>query len=343
MGLYSWLTDKMTTWLTHEDNVDGTALCDFDRLSFEIRPCDVLLVEGRSRVSNVIKNITMSPWTHAALYIGRLHEIDNDEERELITKHYNGDPGEQLIIEALLGEGTIIVPLRKYKKDHIRICRPKGLSRQDSNKVITFALQHVGGDYNVRQLLDLARFLLPYSLLPRKWGSSLFDRENIGEPTKTVCSSMIASAFSSVHFPILPVVHQENDGSLKMFKRNTRLYTPPDFDYSPYFEIIKYAIMGFDDLAIYRNLPWDQNGVVCNDENDCYIPDSHPAFANAQPQDNTAEQQPLPQTTGMKDDAETTNEQADERTQTQDPDNTNIEQENEEESAAQKKPAQNSN
>lgn len=278
MGIASWLTKHMTKFLTHEDHLGGSELCDFDRLSFEIRPCDVLLVEGRSRVSNVIKNITVSPWTHAALYIGRIHEIENEADREIIKKYYKGDPGEQLLIEALLGEGTIIVPLTKYSKDHIRICRPQGLARQDANKVTLYALQNVGGDYNVRQLFDLARFLLPYSILPKEWGSTLFNRDNVGDPTKTVCSSMIASAFTSVHFPILPVVHKQKDGSLKMFKRNTRLYTPPDFDYSPYFEIIKYAIMGFDDLAVYRKLPWDQDGVICNGENDCYIPQEHPAF-----------------------------------------------------------------
>ena len=278
MGIVSWLTKRMTNFLTHEDNLGGSELCDFDRLSFEIRPCDVLLVEGRSRVSNVIKNITVSPWTHAALYIGRIHEIENETDREIIKKYYKGDPGDQLLIEALLGEGTIIVPLTKYSKDHIRICRPQGLARQDANKVTLYALQNVGGDYNVRQLFDLARFMLPYSFLPKEWGSTLFNRANVGDPTKTVCSSMIASAFTSVHFPILPVVHKQKDGSLKMFKRNTRLYTPPDFDYSPYFEIIKYAIMGFDDLAVYRKLPWDKNGVICNGENDCYIPDDHPAL-----------------------------------------------------------------
>ncbi|NOX42771.1 MAG: hypothetical protein GXP19_03430 [Gammaproteobacteria bacterium] len=272
MGIYNWLTNKMTQWLIYEEKIDGSAQCDFDRLSFEIRPCDVLLIEGRSRVSRIIKNVTQSPWTHSALYIGRIHELENESDRALLEKHYQGDPSEQLIIEALLGEGTIIIPLKKYYKDHIRICRPKGLTRQDSTNVIAHALHHVGGDYNVRQLFDLARFLLPYGILPRRWRSSLFERENVGKTTQTVCSSMIASAFSSVQFPILPVVHQNSDGGLRMFKRNTRLYIPPDFDYSPYFEIIKYAIMGFDDLAIYRQLPWDQNGVICNDENDCYIP-----------------------------------------------------------------------
>ncbi len=272
MGLHNWLTNKMTQWLIHEEQLDGSSLCDFDRLSFEIRPCDVMLIEGRSRVSYIIKNITQSPWTHSALYIGRIHELENEADRKIIEKYYNGDPSEQLIVEALLGEGTIIVPLKKYDKDHIRICRPKGLARQDATNVLSHALQHVGDEYNVRQLFDLARLLLPYGILPRRWRSSLFERVKIGETTQTVCSSMIASAFSSVHFPILPVVHQNRDGSLRMFKRNTRLYIPPDFDYSPYFEIIKYAIMGFDDLAIYRQLPWDKNGVICNDENDCYIP-----------------------------------------------------------------------
>ena len=60
-----------------------------------------------------------------------------------------------------------------------------------------------------------------------------------------------------------------------MYKRNFRLYTPPDFDYSPYFEIIKYPLLGLNDLAVYRQLPWDQDGVICNDENDCYIPNAH--------------------------------------------------------------------
>jgi hypothetical protein len=271
VGLYRWLIDKMTQWLVYEDETSATPFGDFDRLCFEIRPCDVLLVEGRTRVSDVIKNITFSPWTHAALYIGRLHEIENEADRNLIKQHYDGDPNDRLLIEALLGEGTIVSPLSKYEKDHIRICRPTGLSRQDTAKIISYSVQHLGASYDIRHLLDLARFLFPYGILPRRWRSSLFEH-NVGEPTRTVCSSMIAAAFTSVHFPILPVVHRTHEGGLRLYKRNTRLYTPRDFDYSPYFEIIKYPLLGFNDLAVYRQLPWDQDGIICNDENDCYIP-----------------------------------------------------------------------
>lgn len=271
MGLINAITNKFTHWLSDEKAQGEFPLCDFDRLSFEIRQCDVLLVEGRSRVSNVIKNITHSPWTHAALYIGRLHEITNPAVQEVVQQHYNGDPSEQLLIEAMLGEGTIIVPLSKYTDNHLRICRPEGLSRDDASQVISHSVEHLGTDYDVRQILDFARFMYPYSIIPGRWRSSLFEY-HAGIPTRTVCSTMIASAFAAVHFPILPVIHRNSEGKMQLFKRNTRLFTPRDFDYSPYFNIIKYPFLGFDDLAIYRRLPWDERGVVCNDENDCFAP-----------------------------------------------------------------------
>jgi hypothetical protein len=71
----------------------------------------------------------------------------------------------------------------------------------------------------------------------------------------------------------LPVIHREG-ADFRLYKRNTRLYTPRDFDYSPYFQIIKYPLLGLNDLAVYRQLPWDQEGVVCNDDNDCFIPNT---------------------------------------------------------------------
>jgi hypothetical protein len=268
---FNWLGRQIIRWLTHEREPTGLPQCDFDRLSFEIRPCDVLLVEGRSRVSEVIKTITQSQWTHSALYIGRLHDIEDETTREHVSWLYDGDPGDQLIIEPLLGKGTVINPLKDYARDHVRICRPAGLSRQDAERVVKFAVKHLGRDYDMRQMLDLARFLFPYGILPRRWRSSLFEH-NIGVSTRTVCSTMIATAFSAVQFPILPVAHRTENGGIKLYKRNPRLYVPRDFDTSPYFEIIKYPLLGLDDLAVYRQLPWDTEGVVCNDDNECFIP-----------------------------------------------------------------------
>ena len=84
---------------------------------------------------------------------------------------------------------------------------------------------------------------------------------------------MIAAAFAGVNYPVMPLVYRGEDGKLQLYKRNPRLFTPRDFDDSPYFEIIKYPILGLDDLALYRQLPWNKHGVVCNDANDCFIPD----------------------------------------------------------------------
>ena len=264
--------EKVVGWLTHERENKQMPLSDFERLRYEIRPGDVILVEGRSRVSEIIKTITLSNWTHSALYIGRLHDIEDHALRAHVQRSYNGDHDDPLVIESLLGQGTVVDSIRKYSVEHLRICRPNGLTRQDSQKVIAYAVNQLGTFYNVRQILDLARFLFPYTFLPRRWRSSLFEH-NAGAPTHNVCSSMMAEAFSSVHFPILPVLHRDEDGNLKMYKRNTKLITPKDFDYSPYFDVIKYPILDFDELAIYRKMPWSKDGVILNDQDDFIQPD----------------------------------------------------------------------
>lgn len=271
----AWLGKKIVSWLTADNADSNPPLCDFDRVRYEIRPCDVLLVEGRSRVSEIIRTVTQSPWSHSAMYIGRVHDIDDEELREKVLSFYDGDPNEQLIIEAWLGQGTVVKTLEKYRGDSLRVCRPTGLSRQDSQHVLKFALQHLGFDYDLRQLLDLARFLFPYSIIPRRWRSSLF-QHNAGSPTRSVCSSMIAAAFASVRFPVLPVLEERRDGSLRMVPRNTRLFTPRDFDYSPYFEIIKCPHLDYGKQPSYRNLPWDRKGRICNEDGDCYVPTMQP-------------------------------------------------------------------
>lgn len=255
--------NSITNWLTREAPQEDLPPSDFDRLRYEIRFCDVLLVEGRSRVSAIIQSLTLSPWTHAALYIGRLHAIDDPDLRKLIQKHYPAEPDEQLIIEALLGQGTIVAPLSKYRNEHVRICRPTGISRKDAQAVIAYAASRLGTEYDVRQLLDLARFLFPYRLLPGRWRSSLFGKTT---SAKTVCSTMLAGAFASIRFPVRPVLQKTDKNELKVYDRNLKLYTPMDFDYSPYFEIIKYPIFGIESPEIYRRLPWDEYGVSLEPE-----------------------------------------------------------------------------
>jgi len=263
------LLDQLAAWLNREKPgaADDIPMTDLERLLEEVHQGDVILVEGKSRVSRVIEAITDSPWTHAALYIGRLDDISDGALRNRIAEHYDGNPHEQLLIEALLGEGTVVCPVTRYEGFHLRICRPQGLSRSDRQQVVAHAIGQLGYSYDIRHLLDLARFMLPYSFIPHRWRSSLFQAGD-GESTRNVCSYMIAEAFRSVKFPILPVAERESDGSIKLYRRNPRLFTPKDFDYSPYFNIIKYPYIDLSEIAAYRSLPWDADDIMCNTKGD---------------------------------------------------------------------------
>src|SRR5205085_12065665 len=115
-AISDWTTEAL---MKQRTGPRGPLLIDFNRLCYEIRPGDVLLIAGRSRVSEVIKLITQSQWSHAALYIGRLHDIESDELREEVRKHFLGAPTEQLLIESVMGKGTIVTPISHYKEDHI--------------------------------------------------------------------------------------------------------------------------------------------------------------------------------------------------------------------------------
>jgi hypothetical protein len=254
----------MSGWLTAEVEPHEVPLCDFDRLSTELRPGDVLLVEGRTRIAQAIRLITQSAWTHSALYIGRLHEIADPALRALVVQFYQNDHSEQLLIEAILGQGTRITPLTRYRGEHLRICRPTGLAPADAQRVAAYAIRRLGSDYDMRQLFDLARFFFPWGVLPRRWRSSLL-RHSAGGTTRTVCSCLLAEAFASVDYPILPFVERGADGSIRLHRRDPRLYTPKDFDYSPYFRVVKYPFLGLDEVGVYRKLPWSRSRVVYSD------------------------------------------------------------------------------
>lgn len=240
-------------------------LSDVSRVAKEIQPGDVVLVEGRSRASHVIRFITQSPWSHAAIYIGRPIDYKKTPLYDKIMDHYHGDPNDQVLIEAMMGQGVIVSPVQVYEQDHIRVCRPSYLHRHDIEKVVGYCVAHLGVEYNARQLLDLARFLLPWTLFPRRWRSTLF-RYNSGENTRLTCAYLLAEAFYQIRYPILPSVIQNETIGIELIRRNPKLFTPSDFDYSPFFEIVKYPIIDMQKPGDYQYLPWNEDGLISNDK-----------------------------------------------------------------------------
>jgi len=260
-----WVIRKLSHWLLKKQNTFQRAyLCDFDQISKKINVGDVILVESHNRIGTIIRHVTQSPWTHAALYIGRLNDIEDSELRN-IAAHYCGyDPDKQLIIESNIGCGVIITFLTNYQKSNIRILHPQGLTPEDSQKVVASSMSQLGMQYDLRHLLDLARFIFPWGIFPRRWRSSLFEH-NALQPTKDICSSMIADAFQSVDYPILPLIEEGYQNEFEFIQRNDRLYTPCDFDYSPYFDVIKYPFFPLGQLGAYHNLPWLRDAISDDD------------------------------------------------------------------------------
>ena len=263
-GRSNWLT----RWLIDDTRPLNFGLCDFSRLSKEVQFGDILLLEGRSRISDIIKALSQSPWSHSVLYIGTLESIKDIKLRDYITPFINPlDYHKPLILEALFNEGVTLKPLEKYRGEHIRICRAHGLCSKDADIVVANALQSLGKQYNSRHIFDLLRYLLPLKILPKRWFSSLFNPK-YGRLHEEICSTLLANSFATVKFPIRPILDYSNEKKIKFFQRNPNLFTPSDFDYSPYFDIIKYPIYGNDDKAYYRNLKWDKQGRILDSEQD---------------------------------------------------------------------------
>ena len=218
-------------------------------LQAALRPGDVILIEGNTRLSAIIKFLTQSTWSHAALYIG---ERPGDRAPD-------GEPN--VLLEAEAEAGVSTGPLSKYAHYNLRICRAVGLSEEDKQKVIDYALARIGKLYDSRQIVDLARYLFPYPPVPI-WFRRRLLAIGAGDPTKAICSTLIAESFQSIRYPILPEkitidgkamgIAPFVQGEINHIRKHG-LYTPRDFDVSPYFAILK---PGLDDGFDYHDLIW---------------------------------------------------------------------------------------
>ncbi len=261
------IVKRLIIWGTRDLRPPGMPLNDFGLLCQQVRPADVILVEGRSLLSGVIQAVTLSSWSHGAMYLGRLRDLPDSPLKQQLIDNHDWSLEQQLLVESEMGLGTVVVPIEKYARYHLRICRPRDLLPEDVKTVTDFMLSRVGMPYNMRQVFDLLRFMFPYGLMPRRWRSTLFEAHP-GEITNAVCSTLIAEAFARVRFPILPVIHRGPGSSYRFFRRNTRLIVPRDFDYSPYFDIVKYPFFGGGDVQLYRDMPWDELGMLTREAAD---------------------------------------------------------------------------
>ena len=196
----------------------------------------------------VIEYLTMSSWSHAALFVG---DIPGRAEPD-------GEP--HVLVEVNLGEGCVSAPLSRYTTFNTRVCRPVMLSYADQQRVVRFMVERIGLRYDMRNLFDLIRYFLP-AAAAAGWRRRAIAFGS-GDPTRAICSSLIAEAFQAVGYPILPrvvpSVGRRCEGApharrQHYYIRHHSLFAPRDFDLSPYFAVVKPTLeRGFD----YKSIRW---------------------------------------------------------------------------------------
>lgn len=212
---------------TIPENSGAVVLHDTEAIQQVIRQGDVILVEGRERLSQLIRLFTLSTWSHSVLYIGDAAlKGDPEQKRQLIDKF--GDQAHRLVVEALLS-GVVLSPLAKYRGYNVRICRPRDLSAQDLEPVLRSALSDLGKRYDRRNILHLALQLLPLRFGPFKKLSTEICLGACSE-FQVICSGSIAKAFQQAGILVRPA---------PIGRYHPSWITPRDFDLSPNFEIIK--------------------------------------------------------------------------------------------------------
>jgi hypothetical protein len=277
VGIRRWLNERLLELLTQPlPRYEQRGWNDLGALRRHVRKGDVLLVAGDNRISAIIRYLTQSAWSHAALYVGDEVLRRGGPAAEDARRRFGREAG-QLLVEAL-PEGVVTSPLSKYVDFNIRLVRPHGLRLEDRDRILAEALAALGWHYDLRNVLDLARYLLPVSLVPERFRRTALHFGS-GAPTEVICSSLIGQLFQRVRFPILPpsepqggfdapekpvrgrllrrIFGHESGGYTGLFRmRHPTLLTPADFDLSPYFEIVKFNVIadgGFD----YRRIHWE--------------------------------------------------------------------------------------
>jgi len=241
---------------------------NFENLYKHIRKGDLVLIEGRSKMSRIIKLFTNSHWSHNAIYVGDELIKKNRPFREKYLSEF-GDDAKHLVIEAFAGKGVIASPIRKYYDYNIRVCRPYGISPTDLRTVMEAVIGNLGKRYDEKNIIDIALMLLPSWMNPYKKRSMKACLGNCND-FQVICSGMVAQAFQNVGYPIIPVLKpteedqktlKKNPYGEKLVMRHYSQVLPRDFDLSPNFEIVKFNIIAGGKFE-YKSFSWDDDPIT---------------------------------------------------------------------------------
>ena len=186
-----------------------------ESLAAVLRRGDVLLSEGNTRVSSLIKRLTGSPWSHVSMYVGPLDD--------------GHDP--RCIVEADIAAGVRSIRLSELDALNVRVLRPASLDSTKRSRLAEWVTSRIGSEYDHAHALLLGRRLLRLPLRTRARPAS---STATSTATRFICCSLLVHAFASVGLAIAPV-RTCSDASACADPTGV---TPGDFEQAPVFEII---------------------------------------------------------------------------------------------------------
>lgn len=176
---------------------------------------DVLLSEGNTRASALVKCLTRSAWSHVSIYVGPLDD--------------GQDP--RCIVEADIAAGVRSIRLSELNALNVRVLRPTGLDRMNRSRLAEWVVSRIGSEYDHAHAWLLGRRLLRLPLRP-----SLRPSPDAVASTATrfICCTLLTHAFAFVGLVIAPV--QAGSGSTA--RADLGNVTPGDFERASVFEVI---------------------------------------------------------------------------------------------------------
>jgi Permuted papain-like amidase enzyme, YaeF/YiiX, C92 family len=166
---------------------------------------DVLLSEGNTRAALLIKRVTGSTWSHVSMYVGPLED----------------GPDPRCVVEADIAEGVRSIRLSELAGLNVRVLRHVGLSDALRARLAGWVVSQIGGEYDLKHALLLARNFL---WLPAKARLAPAASGIAQSARRFICSSLLAHAFALVGHPILEADH--------------RYVIPRDFESASVFEVL---------------------------------------------------------------------------------------------------------
>ncbi len=142
-----------------------------------LKPGDVLLSEGNSRMAALVRRVTRSSWSHVAMYVGPLEE--------------GADP--RCVVEAHFAAGVRAVPLSEFDGQRARVLRPVGLGEADRQRIADWVVRRIGNPYDLAHAWRLAKWLLRPTPSPRAMAQ---------DAKRFICSTLLTQAFLFIGYPV---------------------------------------------------------------------------------------------------------------------------------------------